>query len=178
MAKKKSLHRHTLTVHYPGLPKPISFSIPMSDATQAVTLTREQIDAFNGKPGVGIECMNAHCALRQRDLFPHEAYMIEFIDTRAYVVDKLTAQGFPAHCIRYYHHEGDEQKEFDAPGGKQKLIQSGRVKKTITLLAPTKSTKHIPNPNPRPRMEGERKSHKRHGSFARFLRSKQGEAAA
>jgi hypothetical protein len=145
----------------------------MSDAISDVVLMREDIDASNGKPGIQVECMNAQCGLRSAKAFNHPVYMIEFRDTRAWVVDKLDAMGMPAHCIRYYHHEGDEQKEFDAKGGKRRLIKSGRVRKTITLYAPTNSVKHIANPNPRKRVEKGRtkRDDKNKLAFARFVRA-------
>lgn len=172
----KSLkNKHTLVVPIPGMPKPVRFKVPMSDAVKPVVLERREIDAFNGKPGLAIECMNAQCANRLHKAFPHPVHYTEFTDTRAYVVDKLDRDGHPAHLIRYYHHEGDEQKEFDRKGGKQRLIRSGKVNKTFALLAPTASTKHLASIEPgigKGGQLGPRNSRThRKGSFARATRA-------
>lgn len=177
MAKRKKLlkQRHTVRMFLEGLPKgspPLEFPVPMSDATRPVTLSRKELDAYNGKPGLQMECMNAQCGLRLKDAFPHKVYMIEFADTRCFVVDRVNKQGHPTHVVRYYHHEGGEQKEFDVPGGKSRLINSGRVDKDIKLLVPTRSIRHVRNTKPRARVEvGARLTGKRKRSFARALRA-------
>jgi hypothetical protein len=154
------------------LAKPAKARIPMSDAKTNVKLHRLPVDAYNGIPGMAMECMNSQCGLREAEKFTeHRVFLMEFTDTRAFVVDRLNAQGMPAHCVRYYHHQMDEQREFDKPGGKQRLLAAGLVEKDIHLLAPTKSTRHIPNPNPRPRNENGRETGPRRGSLARWLRS-------
>src|SRR5262245_19067216 len=137
MARRKQKllkQRHTLKFFVPGLREPMVLKIPMSDATSEVELHREVIDLKNGIRGTAVECMNAQCGLRLARAFSHPVFLVEFTDTRAFVVDKLNRQGMPVHCVRYYHHEGDEQREFDKKGGKQKLVRSGKAKKTFKLL--------------------------------------------
>lgn len=168
--------RHTLSLFLPGLKEPVSFQLPMSDAVKPVTLERKEADAFNGKPGYAVECMNAQCGLREMGKFPHPVHLIEFTDSRCFVVDKVNKAGQPLHCVRYYHHDGDEQKEFDLPGGKQRLIKSGRVNKPLVLLAPTSSTKHKSKRKPTVQLKDDeqkirKRTGKRKASFARALRS-------
>ena len=174
MARKlsrTSKHYHTIHFPLPGLAKPAKARIPMSDAKTDVMLHRLPVDARNGIPRMGVECMNAQCGLREAEKFPHPVFLMEFSDTRAFAVDRLNAQGMPAHCVRYYHHQMDEQREFDKPGGKRRLLATGLIEKDIHLLAPTKSTRHIPNPDPQSRNEKGRKTGLRRGSLARWLRS-------
>lgn len=174
MTKRKPADRpqkHTLPLFLPGLKEPVKFSIPMSDAWLPVDLTREERDAFNGKPGYAVECMNAQCGLREAGKFPHAVHLIEFTDSRAFVVDKVSKSGQPLHCIRYTHSNGDEQKEFDKPGGKKKLIATGLVERILRLLPPTDGTRHRPHGGRRPGagpVPGSK--HPRKGSFARALR--------
>jgi hypothetical protein len=172
-SKMRRKPRHRLSFYQPGLKTPVHKMIPMSDAEWPVTLDREEIDVYEGVPGSAVRCANSQCANRLESAFPHPVYLVEFTDTRAFVVDRVSKRtGEPVHCIRYYHHEGDEQREFDMPGGKERMIRERRVRKTFNLLAPTASIQHRANPNPRPRVEGERV--KRTGpklSLARYERS-------
>jgi hypothetical protein len=172
---KTQKNRHTFTFFLPGIDKPVKRAVPCSDAKHPVDLEREEVDLLNGIPGMALECANAQCGLRLHDKFPHDVFMLEFDDSRAFAVDRMTKDNMPAHCIRYYHHEGDEQKEFDKPGGKRRLIKTGRAKKIVRLLAPTASTKHLPPKKPgrrKPEPDGRGPQPPRRGSIARWLRSK------
>lgn len=144
----------------------------MSDALEPVTLCRNMDDLYNGTAGIACECWLAQTGHRLKKRFPHPVYMVEFTRSRAFVVDQLDRKGWPAHCVRYYHHEGDDIDEFDRPGGKEALIAAGKAAKVFTLLAPTKSTKHEGRTTDRVRgPEGPRNTVQRKGSIARFQKA-------
>ena len=156
----------TTNVRRTGEPD-FKFPVPVSWAKQRVELDRTLKHAINGKPGFALSCMNAKCGEAEAHKFPHPVFAIEFTTTRCYVVDKLKSDGTPAHCVEYYHHEGDDQNQFDKD--KRALLRSGRVEKKIVLLPPTRSTRHERNPNPRERKEEGKRAPMRRGSFARLI---------
>lgn len=174
MAKSKRRRRtHTIVCFIDGIKEPVKFTCPYDDAKTAVTLDRVEGDLTTGIPGSIMECMNANCGTRLAARFPHPLHLLEFTDTRAFAADRKNGRGIPTHLVRYYHHEGDEQKEFDKPGGKQKLLASGRAKKTFQLLPPSPSVKHIKNPNAKKRKEFKPRKTARKGSYARWFRRKE-----
>lgn len=133
--RRKQYHRMMFLIA-PRQPM-ISFRLPVDNAKSPVELTRLDVDAINGTPGQAATCMNSQCALRQTDKFPHPAFYVQFIDSRAFIVDKMR-NGQPAHCVRYALSQTDtrEIKLYDTAGGKEKMLRLGLVVKTLRLLVP------------------------------------------
>lgn len=114
----------------------INISVPCSDAKGEVRMTRTKAAVLRGKPGIAVTCANAQCAMDSEGVFPHPCYLAEFTRSKAYIVDRLNARGQPSHCVRYRHDDAAWIDKFDKPGGKNKLLKSGEVERTIRLYPP------------------------------------------
>jgi hypothetical protein len=131
--KRKNLHYLTLRANRKQV---ITIPLRASLAKQSVQLSRTVADIQKGQEGLAITCANAECGLRLNGTaFPHPAYIIEFTDRRAYVVDRLNKAGTPTHCVVYEHGQGDFQKAFDTKG-KNALMKMSGVEATFSLWPP------------------------------------------
>lgn len=131
---RKNMHYFLIDV---GGRKPIRIGVKARNAVQKVVLSRNLSDVLKGKQkGLAITCANALCALRANGTaFPHDAFMAEFTDNRAYIVDKLDSRGVPKSCVVYTHEEGSFQKEFDTTP-KGRLSKMSGVEKLFILSPP------------------------------------------
>ena len=121
--KRKNLHYLTLRANRKQV---ITIPLKVSVAKQSVQLNRTIADIQRGQEGLAITCANAECGLRLNGTaFPHPAYIIEFTDRRAYVVDKLNKAGTPVHCVVYEHGQGSFQKAYDTKGKNTLAKMSG-----------------------------------------------------
>lgn len=132
-APRKNLHYFLLKVAENTV---VKLPVRCSNAKSTVTLDRKLGDLLAGDEGLAITCANAQCALRLAEkAFPHPVYLAEFTDKRAYIVDRLSPQGVPSHCVVYHHEQGNFQKEYDTKG-KNRLAKMSGVEKTFRLIPP------------------------------------------
>ena len=132
--KRKNLHYLTLRANRKQV---ITIPLKVSVAKQSVQLNRTIADIQRGQEGLAITCANAECGLRLNGTaFPHPAYIIEFTDRRAYVVDKLNKAGTPVHCVVYEHGQGSFQKAYDTKG-KNTLAKMSGAEVVILNAEPT-----------------------------------------
>jgi hypothetical protein len=130
---RKNLHYLTLRANRKQV---ITIPLRASLAKQSVQLNRTVADIKRGQEGLAITCANAECGLRMNGTaFPHPAYIIEFTDKRAYVVDKLNKAGTPTHCVVYEHNQGSFQKAFDTKT-KSALMKMSKAEATFSLWPP------------------------------------------
>lgn len=136
----RETRKHVMTILIPGTTVKVRYPLIVKNAKQNISIERIDLDAYNGKPGSVVECMNAQCGHRNKDKFPHPFYFIEITRSRAFVVDKVNAMGHPVSCVRYdvAHRDANETREFDTPGGKTRMIKEGRIRRTIHFLIPRK----------------------------------------
>jgi hypothetical protein len=131
--KRKNLHYLTLRANRKQV---ITIPLKVSVAKQSVQLNRTIADIQRGQEGLAITCANAECGLRLNGTaFPHPAYIIEFTDRRAYVVDKLNKAGTPVHCVVYEHGQGSFQKAYDTKG-KNTLAKMSGAEATFSMWPP------------------------------------------
>lgn len=65
------------------------------DAKTDVTIKRQMVDIWKGRPGEAGKCMNAVCITRNKKLFPHPVLGVSVVKSRVFILDK------PDHAIRY-----------------------------------------------------------------------------
>jgi hypothetical protein len=128
--------KHLQTATFPG--------IRMRDATKPVTVTSITKDAMTGLPGRTLECARSQTcnrvALGDDSPFPHPVFFVEWSRSRAYLVDKVSKDGWPVSCVRYYHHDNGDAKYDDLPIAQ--FVAEGRAEGDVTLYPPTQSTRH------------------------------------
>ena len=92
--------------------------VPCRDSKVDVTLYRTRRDITTAKPGNVRECADAQCGIRERKKFPHAFHGIVVFPSVAYVIDKVDADGEPAHLIRYYRTKSERKDiaNFDKHG--------------------------------------------------------------
>jgi hypothetical protein len=130
-----AVNKYYFTVPMTGR-KPVRIPVRVIDAKSSVTLSRTIKDVLAGTAGMAVTCANSMCALRENgNAFPHDVFMVEFTDTRAYVVSKLNKNGVPVQCYRYAHKEGAFQKLYDTKG-KNRLAKMSGVEKDFVLTPP------------------------------------------
>ena len=151
----------------------VNIAVPWSPAKHTIRMTRTAADVLAGKQGIAVACANALCATTHSNLFPHPVYMAEFTHRHAFIVDRVDRKGQPSHCIKYRHDDQTWIQEFDAPGGKKKLLKSGQAERVVTLDPPAPRVSQAGKNAPRGRAEqkGARSSGKRlsSGSMRRAI---------
>jgi hypothetical protein len=135
--------------------------LPCSAGKTTIQISRQDKDVLTARAGTTIACMNANCAKRSSDKFPHPVYLAVFTNTSAYIVDKLTAGGQPKHCVWYRHNDREAISIHDKLGPKA-IIDKGLSQRVVTLRppkvrlgqsgteagrAPRESNPSVPGPN-------------------------------
>lgn len=164
---KRRKYRHLFRLGGFGGNQTVNIAVPVSDARSTVRLPRKEADVIAGKPGMAVACANAQCSMVNPGVFSHPVYLAEFTRTHAYIVDRLSRQGQPTHCVRYRHDDGGWIAKFDKPGGKAKLIRSGDAERTVTLSPPQKH-KYRPG-RPKGTQDGSRSKSMPHGATRRAI---------
>lgn len=86
----------------------IWWTVKVSDAKKPVSINGGLFHALRGYAGSTIGCGLSNMAVDKANAaaFPHPVFLASFTKNTALIVDKLKANGEPAHAIRYVHSYG------------------------------------------------------------------------
>jgi hypothetical protein len=106
-----AVYRKTFELE-PGIP----IVCYVKDAKATVQIMRLLEDYRNGVRAAPKYCVDHNCAIRNKKLFPHPVLEVWFIDSRAYVLEKVWKSGsLKGHgsVVRYGHDDGPFIKAVD-----------------------------------------------------------------
>lgn len=132
--KRKAPRKKTTRIYH-GTGAKDYWIVPYADARSRIELHRTEGEVRRGKPGISIDCMNAHCIRNHRRSFPHPVFMAAVTKTAAYIVDKMQGR-IPVHAIRYGHNDRYGVGVHDEKGGREYLLKFGKAEFTLKLSPP------------------------------------------
>lgn len=130
MAKGRSSKKylsHKVYITLPGTGK-VRVKVPVKAKPLARNLTfaRTMAHVREGLAGECATCANA-IAAQAAGL----GRLVQFTDSRAYLVDKFNSKGVPTECWVGHHDQGAFQREFDTH--KKRLLRSDRAEGAVTI---------------------------------------------
>lgn len=117
------------------------WTVKVTDAKKPVAVNGNILHALKGHAGVTVGCGLSNMAVDRANAkaFPHSVYLASFTKSTALIVDKLKADGSPAHAVRYAHSYGHITDRNDR-GTLKKMVKEDPtiIERSFTLRLPGK----------------------------------------
>jgi hypothetical protein len=106
--------------------KQVKVPVKAKPLRRKISFTRTREDVAHGVQGECATCANAVGASRNG-----LAELVQFTDSRVYLVDRFDKHGVPTECTVGEHDQGDFQREFDT--NKKALMRSDMCEGVVTI---------------------------------------------